>query len=66
MAQWVVKEAKNTEHKILAIAHTNCPERAQKVKQYICEQIKVKGVYLVDTAGVSTTYAGDGGIIIAL
>ncbi len=66
MSQWVAKEAKEAENKILAIAHTNCPERARKVKEQICRLIKVKDVYIVDTAGVSTTYAGDGGVIIAL
>ena len=49
--------------KILAIAHTNCPERAKKVRDLICRMIKVKDVYIVDTAGVSSTYAGDGGVL---
>ncbi len=66
MAQWVAKEAKEAEGKVLAIAHTNCPARAQKVKEQICKLIKVKDVYIVDTAGVSSTYAGDGGVIIAI
>ena len=66
MSQWVAKEAKAAEKKVLAISHTNCPERAQKVKEQICKLIKVKDVCIVDTAGVSTTYAGDGGVIIAL
>ena len=66
MSQWVAKEAKEAEGRVLAIAHTNCPGRAQKVKEQICKLIKVKDVYIVDTAGVSSTYAGDGGVIIAL
>lgn len=66
MAQWVAKEAKDAENKVLAISHTNCPERAKKVKDQICKLIKVKDVCIVNTAGVSTTYAGDGGVIIAL
>ena len=66
MCQWVAKEAGDAKDKILAIAHTNCPERAKKVRDLICRMIKVKDVYIVDTAGVSSTYAGDGGVIIAL
>lgn len=66
MCQWVAKEAKNAEQKVLAISHTNCPDRAEKVKEQICKLIKVKDVCIVNTAGVSTTYAGDGGVIIAL
>ena len=66
MAQWVAKQAVDSRHKTLAIAHTNCPDRAQKVKEIICSLINVKDVYVVNTAGVSSTYAGDGGVIIAL
>ena len=66
MAKWIAAEAKEAGNKTLAIAHTNCPERAQKVKEQILSLIRVKDVYMVNTAGVSTTYAGDGGIIIAL
>ena len=66
MCQWVAKEAKNAEQKVLAISHTNCPDRAEKVKEQIFKLIKVKDVCIVNTAGVSTTYAGDGGVIIAL
>ena len=66
MAQWVTKQAVDPGHKTLAIAHTNCPDRARKVKEIICSLIDVKDVYVVNTAGVSSTYAGDGGVIIAL
>ena len=66
MAQWVAKQAVDPGHKTLAIAHTNCPDRARKVKEIICSLIDVKDVYVVNTAGVSGTYAGDGGVIIAL
>ena len=66
MAQWVAKQAVDPGHKTLAIAHTNCPDRARKVKEIICSLINVKDVYVVNTAGVSSTYAGDGGVIIAL
>jgi fatty acid-binding protein DegV len=66
MAQWVAKQAENSQEKILAIAHTGCPERAKKVKELLCGLIKVKDVYIVNTAGVSSTYAGNGGVIVAL
>ena len=66
MAQWVAKQAVDPGHKTLAIAHTNCPDRARKVKEIICSLIDVKDVYVVNTAGVSSTYAGDGVVIIAL
>ena len=36
------------------------------VKEAILERIPVKDVVLLDTAGVSSMYANDGGIIIAM
>lgn len=65
MVNIVVKDLKNPEEKVLGIAHCNCPARAQQVKEMILSKVSVKEVYIVDTAGVSTMYANDGGIIIA-
>ena len=36
------------------------------VKDAIVKRIPVKDVVLLDTAGVSTMYANDGGIIVAI
>ncbi len=66
MVQDVVKNTKNSEHRILAIAHCNCPERAQYVKEKIEELAKFKKIVIVNTAGVSSMYANDGGIILAV
>lgn len=66
MVDYIVQEAKNTEEKILAIAHCNCPERAREVQRMICDRISVKDSFIVDTAGISTMYANDGGVIVAL
>ena len=66
MVQDVVKNTKNSEHRILAIAHCNCPARAQYVKEKIEELAKFKKIVIVNTAGVSSMYANDGGIILAV
>lgn len=66
MADIVAKQVKQPEEKKLAIAHCNCPERAEFVKQLILERIKVKDTIILDTAGVSTLYASDGGIIVTI
>lgn len=66
MVQDVVKNTKNCEHRVLAIAHCNCPERAQYVKEKIEELAKFKKIVIVNTAGVSSMYANDGGIILAV
>ena len=66
MAEQVAKDAIRPEEKILAIAHCNCPERAEAVEKLILEKVPVKSSFIVDTAGISSMYANDGGIIVVL
>ena len=66
MAEYVIKEGGKTEEKRLVISHVNAPERAQYVKDILCSKAKFREVVVTDTAGVSTVYANDGGIIVAL
>ena len=66
MADYIVRNAKNTEGKILGISHCNCPERAEEVRKILLDRIKVNSSFIVDTAGISTMYANDGGIIVVL
>ena len=65
MVDAVVNDAQHVETKTLAI-HCNCPERAEMVKEALLERIAVQDVFVLDTQGVSSMYANDGGIIIAL
>jgi len=66
MADIIASKAKNTETKTLAIAHCNCPERAESMKKLLLDRMKVRQVIVLDTAGVSTLYASDGGIIVTI
>lgn len=66
MADCIRKDAVDSEKKILAIAHCNCPERANEVKKMLLERLRVKSAFIVNTAGISTMYANDGGIIVVL
>ena len=66
MVSYIVEAAEDPEQKILGITHCNCPERAEAVKNAILEKISVKDVILLDTAGVSSMYANDGGVIVVL
>jgi len=66
MVDYVVERTPNPAEKVLGISHCNCPARAQAVKEAILERIPVKDVVLLDTAGVSSMYANNGGIIIAM
>jgi DegV family protein with EDD domain len=50
----------------MVIAHCNNPERAQFLKEKIINSgAKIKEIIIVETAGLSTTYANNGGIVLA-
>ena len=66
MVDYVKEGENNSSDKVLAISHCNCPERARMVKEALLERMQVKDVIILDTAGVSSMYANDGGIIVAM
>lgn len=66
MVNEIVKRTEECEKKILSIAHCNCPERAKQVKEKLEKLAKFKDIRIVDTAGVSTMYANNGGVIVAV
>ena len=66
MVDYVVENAKDSAEKVLAITHCNCASRAEIVKEEILKRIEVKDVVVLDTAGVSSMYANDGGIIVSI
>lgn len=66
MVEHIKEATKNISEKELIIAHCNCVERAQRVKESILAVMQPKQIIIVETAGVSTLYANDGGIVIAV
>lgn len=66
MIDTLVDEVKNPEGKLVAISHCNCPARAEMAKNEILKRISVKDVIILDTKGISSMYASDGGIIIVV
>ena len=66
MVDAIVNDAQHVENKTLAISHCNCPERAEMVKEALLERLAVQDVFVLDTQGVSSMYANDGGIIVAV
>lgn len=66
MVEQIVADLKNPEEKILAIAHCNCRERAETVKNMLLEKAGFKDIIIVDTAGISSMYAADGGVIVVV
>ena len=66
MVDAIVNDAQHVENKTLAISHCNCPERAEMVKEALLERLAVRDAFVLDTQGVSSMYANDGGIIVVL
>lgn len=62
----VVKAVKNPEEKILAIANCNSRKRAEDVKNMLLAQLNLKDILILDTSGISTMYASEGGIIVVV
>lgn len=66
MVEHICREVENAEQKTLIITHCNCRERAEYVKELIIGKIKCKNVFILDTRGVSSMYANDGGVIVTI
>lgn len=64
MVDHVVRDVVDAEKKYLMITHCNNPERANSVKEQILSKVKFKDVLIMDTAGISSMYANDGGVIV--
>lgn len=64
MVDSIVEKTENAEEKILAISHCNCPDRAKMLKEVLGERLKWKDILILDTAGISSMYANDGGVIV--
>lgn len=59
------EKAENIEEKILGIAHCNAEEKALDLKKDIEDRYNFKDIIVVETHGLTTAYADDGGIIVA-
>lgn len=66
MGEHIIADVKNSREKILAISHCNCRERAEAVKEMLKSKADFNDVIILDTAGISSMYAADGGIIVVV
>ncbi len=64
LVETIEKDRKFDNNGVLVISHCICFERAELVRDMILEKIAYKEVHIIDTAGISTMYANDGGIIV--
>ena len=66
MADHFVADVKNPQERTLMITHCNCPERAEYMRRLMEKRASYRNVVIMDTAGISSMYANDGGIIVTL
>lgn len=67
MVDAAVEKAKKhgIEGRTLVISHCNCYDRAVYVRNLILKKLPFTQVEIVHTGGISTVYAGDGGVVLA-
>lgn len=65
LVEHVVADVKEATTRTLAIAHCNHPKRAEQVKQMILSRVPFRECMVVNTGGLSTMYANEGGIIVS-
>ncbi len=66
MADNIVSDVAKPQERTLMIAHCNCPERAKYMRSLMEKRASYRKVVILDTAGVSSMYANDGGVIVTL
>jgi DegV family protein with EDD domain len=59
------EEGTHLDDKVLGIAHCNCIQRALNLKEQVMKKYPFKDVVVVEMGGVSSTYADQGGLVIA-
>ncbi|HHW71216.1 MAG TPA: DegV family protein [Clostridiales bacterium] len=59
------EQGEKLEEKVLGIAHCNAPKKALQFKEEVEDRYNFRDIIIVETAGISTVYANDGGLIIA-
>lgn len=65
MIDYVGTTGSEFSEKTVVVAHCNCKKRAERVEKKLMEQYHFKNSLIVDTYGISSLYANDGGVIIA-
>ncbi len=66
MIDYVGETGHNLAEKVLIVSHCNCKERAKDLERELLSRYPFKKSMIIDTRGISTLYAGDGGVIVAI
>ncbi len=66
MVEHVLTDVIEPEKKNLMITHCNNLQRAESVKKLLLAKATFKDIWIMDTAGISSMYANDGGVIVTV
>ena len=67
LADMIVEKMEKTGHDMMVITHCNNYQRAEIVRDMILKKTDlIKKVIIMDTAGVASVYAADGGVIVTI
>lgn len=66
LADILINEVPDVKERTLIIAHCNCPDRAEFIKKELLGRTNVKDVIVLDTSGISSMYANDGGVVVTI
>ena len=66
MADLTIQEMPDPADRRLIIKHCNAPECAELVLDIVLAKIPVKECIIMETRGVSSLYASDGGVIVTI
>lgn len=64
LADMIAAEVEHPEKKRLMITHCNAPARAELLKKLVLNKVTFQDCMILDTRGISSMYANDGGIIV--
>ena len=64
LGELLAADLRDVRDRCLIISHCNAPERAELIKKLILAKTEFKRVIILNTKGVSSMYANDGGIIV--
>lgn len=66
LGEMLAAELRDAKDRCLIISHCNAPERAEFIKKLILAKAQFKKVIILNTRGISSMYANEGGIIVTV
>lgn len=65
LVELIGERAVDMESRVLGISHVNCKDKAERLRDEIKERYSFRDVIIVEARGITTVYAGEGGIVVS-